>query len=309
MRPPPLSVIFDVDFSEVEPADMAIGSALRAAALAAAHYVRVAWIQTAVEVGFEAGGSYVRGIESAGRVEIEEERTIGDGDDIRAFEITVAITNTAKNAAIVEDGHAAFHLPSKIDWAASGGSIKRGTHGPYLHIPFRHGAFKAQGGRDDAGSTLGARKGMMPKEIYAQARQLQRREATRQGPIHGRDGSFLAADRYRWTGLARKQRRLRHQARVGELHASSTGSVSEPRRGPRGGNPAWQGSKFGGMMKTGPAGHSSFLTIRTITPNSPGWNIPAQPGYGIAKRLAADLQHDQELRDVLMHALTSTLTG
>lgn len=63
-------------------------------------------------------------------------------------------------------------------------------------------------------------------------------------------------------------------------------------------------------MKSGPKGHSSFITIRTITPNSPGWNIPAQTGHGVARQVAAALNggigHDR-FQELLMKAMVEAL--
>lgn len=54
-------------------------------------------------------------------------------------------------------------------------------------------------------------------------------------------------------------------------------------------------SKLEGMFKGGSRGHSQYMTIRTITPNSK-WIIPAQEGHFFTKRVAEwSLPHIQEM--------------
>jgi hypothetical protein len=72
-------------------------------------------------------------------------------------------------------------------------------------------------------------------------------------------------------------------------------------------NPAWQSSKFSGLLKSGPKGHSEYTTIRTITPNSPGWNIPAKQGLGVARMVASVVP--QHIQGLLSAAISGALGG
>ena len=74
-------------------------------------------------------------------------------------------------------------------------------------------------------------------------------------------------------------------------------------------NPAWGSSKFDGMFKAGSPGHAQYMTIRTITPNSPGWNIPAQAGLYIAARVSKMAESSDELRDLVLGAMLASLEG
>jgi len=293
-----------------------IGSALRRAALAAGLFIQTAWVETAVALGFESGGGYVSGLQSEGRVEIVSERA-DDADSGALYEVVVAVTNTAKHAAIVEDGHVAFHLPSHINWGKPGGSIKRTKKGrPYLNIPFGHSVYQTGKQREDGGTTIATHKRMMPRSVSRRAARQSRRLRENAGRQHDGAGKFIAADRYHWSGKG-KPRMRRGEVAPGVVAGMGSEATHVERRSARfvgrGAdgklfNPAWKSSKFEGLMKTGAPRHTEYMTIRTITPDSVGWNIPAQSGYGIARRVARELPRDEDLRALVVEAVMGTLS-
>lgn len=317
----PILITFGIDLEgtglDMRPMDE-LPMRLQAAALEAANYAKAAWARTADLLGAHDKGEYINGIQAAAVI-IEHEQTATDSDGQDYYEVVVAIKNTAPHANIVEDGHVAFHLPSRIDWSRTDGRIKRTSKGkPYLHIPFRHFApVKA-----DAGPTHQAIRHQMPQDIYEQAKKLRRRERLNQGPIYDEKGQFVAADRYKWTGKRGKHRLERGEVATG-FRVDPNGIAVEERRserligrtpGPRskgGGrpmvNPEWQTSKWEGLMKTGPIGHTQYMTIRTLTPDSRGWHVPARQGQGIARAVASELGHDPELRAIVLEAMQGML--
>lgn len=175
----------------------------------------------------------------------------------------VAVVNTAAYAEYLEYGRAGFHLPSVIThW-------KLGANGGrYLHIPFRHGTPIAAGG----GFSTGRRRQEMPREVYGLARQLQHRDRLAGfGSLYKRSKAYSVARRLDSGFPARLQ--------------SVPGYT-------------WKASKYEGLfnggMKETPGGgtQSSFMTIRTITPESEGWYIPPTPAHNFATRALDQIEPD-----------------
>ncbi len=316
MNPPDLSIWAEIDLPEFPQVDEAqFLRLLRASALRGAETIRSLWETRARELQIRRSGAYVHGISGGARIGIVEESESED-----RYEIVVEITNTAAHASIVEDGHAAFHLPSKINWASADGSIKRTRAGePYLVIPFRHFAFVPESERKDAdggggsGSTRHALKNMMPREVYAEAVKMERsfgptggaiseersapaggvHQSGRHVPEGGAYQQHKAAGRYKWAKDARdsgggpgKLSRPAAYHRPGQIIGGKREAWIET-SGPKGDNPSWGGSKFEGMRRMGPKGHTQYMTFRVITPKSEGWNIPAQAGHHIAAQVGS----------------------
>ena len=305
--------------------------ALRRRMILVAEFVRSVWAHRAMQTVSDTG-AYVRGITTEGRVEITFEES---GEDrIRA---TLLVTNTAKHARIVEDGHSAFHLPDRINWSDPMLRIKRGRTGrPYMHIPFRHYT-EAEAG-DASGPTRLRLRSMMPDHIYEMARALQRRVNRNMGPMYAAGGFrssdgtehrgqlFAQADLYRWHGArAGRDRRLQFgpsspgvivlpDGRAMVAHKGArlvTGGIGKGPGGTDAVNPAWQTNKYEGLMKTGAPGHTRYLTIRTITPDSPGWWIPSRHGHGIRRQVVMTLRHGKaadQLRKILGGAIIEEVT-
>jgi len=298
--------------------------ALNRGALFGAQYIQGLWIRVAQGMKVHDKGDYIRGISADARLDVEHNAIMGD-----TWEVVVAITNTCPHASIVEYGHPAFSLPQAINWGSGTGRIKRNEKGePYLHIPFRHAAFADADKREEQGMTQGTLRRMMPEHIYAQARNLSRvikQNAGLQYGVHG----YRAADKYHWP-KQRHRRRLNRghtspSIQLGANQRQDPGAHSpgrhnvgfEEHRGARmvgrdrnGGalvNPAWMRSRFHGMFKSGPKKHTQYMTIRTITPHSAGWNIPAQHGRYIMDKVATSLRSDGRLQEVMLMGVHEAL--
>jgi hypothetical protein len=293
---------------DAEPNLEAVRQRLHAQMRIAAQFVKGLWVRRAMDLHISRSGAYVRGIAEQGEI-----RVVAESSGATHIEVTYEIVNTAPHARIVEDGHPAFSLPQAINWGSTKGRIKHGAKGPYLHIPFRHAAYQTPAQRASKGTTRGALRSMMPEHIYKTAKQLSHTMKRKEGPIH-KEGRFVQADRYQWGGRMRHQTspkiQLGHgrgQANEGfEAHRGER-QVGRDRSGKPLVNPAWKSSKFKGMFRTGPPGHTRYMTIRTITPRSRGWNIPAQVGYGVARQVAANVRSgaaSRRLRSLLENAAT-----
>ncbi len=313
---PELHFMFEVEGSEhLEGIDIeALKVAFHRGALFGGQWLQGLWIRIAQERDIRRSGEYIRGIQEQGRIEVS-----GDG-----FDLLIEITNTCGHASIVEDGHAAFSMVAAINW--SGGSVKHGAKGPYLHIPFRHSAYASSARADAQGLTMGTRRAMMPEDIYRKAKRLQYRQRLNVGRQYDASGRFVAADRYAWQHPNVKAGRRMHRGEVsaaftmggpgvdldgwaGSYERRSTRLVGRDHNGNPLINPTWKQSKFEGLFKTGAPRHSEYMTIRTITPRSEGWNIPAQAGHGIARTLASIAPGSEALNTVISSAMASVLAG
>lgn len=284
---------------------------LEARAMVAAELIRGAWADLAKQEGVHRTGAYIAGIRANGRIDLVSSRK---GDNLPVVEVVVDITNTAPHAHLVEVGHAAFSLPDKVNWGNNKGSIKRSKDGvPYLHIPFRHFAYASPSERMKHGHQPHVIAAMMPESIYKQSKGLARTIPMRAGPVYSQAGQFLARDAYSVQGRAGQPSRLQHVADIGSRMTLSSRladqhHIVDVRRGatavsPGLSNPAWQGSKFSGMIKSGPERHTTYLTIRTLTPFSAGFRIPAVPGKYIVARLAKSIVSGM-LKPIILDILT-----
>ena len=242
--------------------------------------IQSTWVLLAQAMSVRESGSYIAGIESDESVQIIQPAR-RDGPIVTGV---VEVTARAAHSRYVEEGHVAFHLPDKINWG--GPSVKTTKTGKrLLHIPFRHAAYDAT--PTASGLTTATRRRMMPAAIYAEAKDLTRTVKKNEGPIRSSDGKFTQADRYAWGN------RLHGVSRAGFL-SSKAGNSENLRSSRQVGwsgkkrlvNPAWGSSKFEGMFKGGSEGGTQYMTIRTITPDSPGWNIPAKQGLWLARKVA-----------------------
>jgi hypothetical protein len=244
------------------------------------------WMKVADDRGVR--GNYLHGIQP-GTVERLPATT-------NAMLFGIRVENTWKRAVFVDDGRMAFHLPSRINWA--GPKVKHGKKGPYLHIPFGHAAFATEKQLEADGATVQTRRSMMPADLYAQAKKLRPRVPQEAGPQYDAQGRYKQADLYAWGGKPGQATRIRHDATgtvagpggPGDQQWRGRTVVAGRIRGQAVVNPAWSSSKYDGMFKSTGNGHTKYLTIRTITPNSQGWHIPAMPGLGIARAVTADLR-------------------
>jgi hypothetical protein len=161
------------------------------------------------------------------------------------------VVNVARHASAVEYGHPSFHLPSVIRWGQTRASRRTKKGSWVIYVPFRHTT-----PRTEAGITPLAQRQMMPTAVYRVARTLQPGQRITTGPTRGRTVHA--------PGLTPYQPRTAVNIRPGYRHAS----------------------RYEGMRRQGAKGHTRYITFRAITPQSPGWTIPAQPGTHIAQRVA-----------------------
>lgn len=287
-------------------------------ALAGGDFAKAAWLAHAEALGWRNSGpnSYVGGIQALDNISISDVRA-----DSENWEVTITVTNTSPHASFVEHGRSAFHLPDKINWG--GPNVKQGKNGPYLHIPFGHSAHQSAKKRETSGMTQGTLKKMMPAHIYRQAVGLERRIRNGAGRQHNAAGQFIAADKYHWGGDTKRRRLDRSGSKPSIIGGSGDGgphnqthvehrsarTVGRDKHGGAMTNPAWKSSKFHGMMKTGSKGHTEYMTIRTITPNSAGWNIPAMAGYFIARKVSARLANDPRLPEIIYAGMMNVIPG
>lgn len=294
---PQIGVRFGLEVSDLDALSNlsmeAIKQAVTRGAFLVAEEIRRRWVLHAREAGVWDTGGYVRGIQQDARVElVREVAHLPEEGGAGFIQVVIDIVNTARHASVVEDGHAAFHLPSKIDWTRSA-SVKVAADGTrYITVPFRHAA-----PRTGEGITPGAESRMMPREVYNQARKLSFSTRQNAGRQFGPTGQFIAADKYNWGG------RMKRTAEVGAAYRHPMGGLRSERRGESsvigaGENPAWKTSKFAGMVRMGAPRHSVYMTFRILTEKSTGWNIPAQAGKGIARAVAREVSESQEVRDI-----------
>lgn len=317
------------------PADVDL-ALTRAAVWRAGEIVRQEWVRLAgVAVG-RASGEYVDALGAQQAVVYPY-----DGDAL-----AIGIVNDAPHAGLIEWGFEAFNLASKIKWGQTPGAKKNKRGGWYINIPFRH--------YTPGGKTPAARRGAMPSSVYQVAKHLQpgqrlttdaarilagqhqdvRAEYAR-GMAGGvgrlvavqsvkeqevrwqalgmtstvtRPGTQLAPASARTRALMGKSKPKSAASLIGglEIARKGGGPVPDPNRK--------SASIFEGMFKNGAPGHTQYMTIRTITPQS-SWVIPSRPGAHLAEQAAraTDLPvriilEDAFRTDVELHLLKS-LTG
>jgi hypothetical protein len=263
------------------PTEAEIRAGVKAATRTAALFAQALWRQRAQDLGVRRTGAYLAGIQNAA---ID---TTHEHDSATATSIGFEIVNLAPHAGIIENGHPAFSLAQAIHW--DGPKVKRGKKGPYLMIAFRHNAYQAPEQLDRSGATYGTRRAMLPSDIYDRAKALgpkQRLHHEMAGPAVLGGPEAIDA----WRGARAVQGRTKQGNKLS--------------------NPAWKGSKYHGLMRKCAKGHSQYLTIRVITPQSAGWNIPARMGLHIARQVAGALNggigHDR-FRSLLVGEIRKAL--
>ncbi|MFA5801217.1 MAG: hypothetical protein WC911_01940 [Thermoleophilia bacterium] len=271
-----------------------VGAALESATWRTAQWMRNQWADQAQRMGVHDTGAYLRGIREDGMI-VPVSSNLAD-PSAAMFAVVLDVVNTAKHAQAVEEGSMAFHMPDRVDWARSG-RVKVSKKGvPYIHVPFRHYTHAA------SGSTATALRSMMTKEITAEAKTLDRRLALGAGFQHTPEGQFVAVDKYRWAGLSDKKRITRPGASVGDPEWRGAKHVAFGMV-----NPAWKSSKYEGLMKTDPEKHTNYMTIRTMTRDSPGWNIPAKAGKWVARTTAQITESSDEVKKTFETAFAKAI--
>jgi hypothetical protein len=189
--------------------------------------------------------------------------------------LAVHVANTAPYARVLEDGHAAFHLPSRIDWgqAITRGTAKVSKTGTrYLRVPFRHFTPAQEGG----GVSAARARAMMTPDTYKLALAASRGDKSARKRLH-QEGTQLSRPYRIIPGVpAELLRRAQHQE----------------------GQPGytWHARTYEGLRREeqktpGGSAGSTWLTFRTLTEDSVGWFIPAMSGFHFAQRVM-DLVRD-----------------
>lgn len=274
--------------------------ALRAAVRAAGGIVQQAWIQLASGQALARdSGSYIAGLQQPGSV-----RSPFEGDPY-----AVAVFNLAPHAAVIEEGHGPFSLPSRINWGRP--SVRRGKNGPYIIIPFQHFTPSA--------SAPSSRRRSMPAGVYEVARQLRPGERI---ALHPREGDAMPVQRGDRVVAMRQGRTISptnpapftESRRIwirGQPEAQHPGGARSPQSiaaglelGQAGSPFRTSASIFEGLQKLpGQGGGSKYMTFRIITPRSQGWIIPGRAPTHLSQRAAAATE--AEVRHVLTEALSA----
>jgi len=270
--------------------------ALRAAVVEAGFTIRSQWVELASGPMLNRlTGDYVNHLNAPDAVRQSYE------DD----PFSVAVFNTARHAAAIEDGYSAFNLAERINWPSPKTRFNK-DGGMYLIIPFRH---HTPGGA----MNVGTQKASMPASVHQVAVELQPKERltfkppktpmqtvmTAGGNVRGvgpAGGKFLTPGGKQATrdatasatrvpvGVGKEV--WQHPGPVkspqsiaaGRAHAQATGQ-KEPSRF------RVEDSIYEGMRKTGGPNHTQYMTWRVITPDSQWW-VPGQEGKHIAKAAA-----------------------
>lgn len=293
-------------------------TSLREAIRWAGEHLRERWIDCANNTIERATGDYVNGLSDASSV-----RWPYDSD-----ELAVGTFNTAKHAAAIEEGYAAFHLPERIEWGT--GKTKYGKNGWYLLIPFSHTGPPKPG----KGNSVASIKASMPESVHALASKMKPGERLtlsparlhqdikemrhgKGGPIIGFRGTGPGGGRYVTPANESTRREMTARNRVisignGQTATTHPGPLPSPASRYAAGEHALTHGQaipdltrkapsiYEGLFRSGAPGHGQYTTIRAITPNSPGWWIPGQPGRYIARRVAEE--NAAEVRDAISAA-------
>lgn len=286
-------------------------TALAAAVRQVGELQRQSWVKKASgELVDRDTGAYIAGLRQPDSL-----RYPFDGD-----QLTIGVFNVAPHAAPIEYGHGAFNLAQRIRWGQTPASRLSKTGQWYMVIPFRHYTPARAGG---GGSPARFRRSM-PASVYSLARRLApgERLTFHPGQIVARTGAITrkaAGGRTQTLAVrglgpaggrilevrAGAPRRAAHQyAREIDIgggrtvtqhpgHAKSPRSIQAGIEHARvhGGPPPSPfratSSIFEGMVRTGAAGHTRYMTFRVITPDSQ-WMIPARAPAMVAKRVAEE---------------------
>jgi len=203
-------------------------------------------------------------------------RYVADTSFTRMFPYTgnplsVAVMNHAPYAQAIEEGHAGFHLPSRIAWPTEKSRIsKKGRF--YLTIPFRH----MTPGKESEGIGAGRARTVMPREVYRAALAAFKAGRTPTFPV-GRDPG----------GRMMFRGQLSRPYRVMNVPQWLTNKALRQEGQP---GYTWRAGKFEGMRRiiqksASGARSSTFMTWRTLSQDSAGWWIPPMAGFHFAQQV------------------------
>jgi hypothetical protein len=191
--------------------------------------------------------AYIQGLQGGGGVSIR----------LEGNSLTLTVRNDTPQARRIEEGHAAYHLPDRIDWGAV--SARRAKDGRlYLVIPFRH--YSAQRGVRAQASSPMARRAALPRSVYTVAQRLQAGQSLTAGPTRP---PLIHAP-----GLVPYQPRYPRNVRPDYTHASM----------------------YERLQRTGSGRGTRYLTFRTLRQDSPGWWIPPKAGRHLAALTVREIE-------------------
>lgn len=239
---------------------------------AAAELVRWAWVQLAEGSSMSPAqqARYVEGLTDARSII----HPVG-GDPL-----TATIVNVSPLANSIDEGHGAYHLPSRIHWASTLGAMKNKFGRYYMFIPFTHGAYRGRKG------PMRTQARAMPPAVYRRARLLKPGQYLTSGPGGGR---YIHTP-----GMTPYVPRYHRNIRPGYTHTlRQERMIRQPGRG--------KGSQY--------------LTFRTMTQSSTGWWVPPQAGLHLARQAEQDTAAAVEqmlaaaMREDMAQLMTDTLGG
>jgi len=185
--------------------------------------------------------------------------------------LSVAVANTAPYAQVLEEGHAGFHLPSRIQWPTPHSRVsKKGDY--YLRVPLRHFTPGGEGG----GIGSWRARASMPTAVYRDALRMfrgDRRAAVRVFQA----GRWISRP---YGAMPDVPQWLRRYAMSTEGHPGYT----------------WRARQYAGLTQstqvnpeTG-ARSSTYHTFRTLSQHSAGWWIPPMAGFHFTKLVVDKLK-------------------
>lgn len=253
-----------------------LGPAMRDAMVGAGEAIIYAWRQLVTEAGQIDTGEYLR------RLTPQEALRYPYGDPL-----TVAIVNTAPHAGFLEYGRAGFHLPSH--WR----KWKTGKTGhQYAHVAFRIRTPKGDGS-GGVSSSRGRPGVTMPGPLYTRVLERLRVAGDR---IKTADLRKIGRPPGDYTNV--RQTKSYHYYR--QIFGDFPSKLSGP-------GYTWKTGQYEGMFFAGThaGSHGQYYTIRTITPDSPGWFIPPSPAHHYAERALEKAAPD--IQDMLQDAAAADL--
>lgn len=213
------------------------------------------WLQAASgrEMSYQGSTFSLKRVSGEYARSIEHGMQYPEGGDSLAGRVTA----NAGHAQAIEQGSPARDLKPGL---LGGPKARRGKNGSiYTIIPFRHGSPDAL--------TMKA----MPREIYAQARRLAHSKITGSYLDQNAHGGMVRRNTYQWGG---------------RLKETTTGWRS--RIQPEGHEYTHSTAIFSGMVRMGSPKHSSFMTFRVVSSNSPtnSWWSPGTDPKPVAAAVA-----------------------
>lgn len=185
--------------------------------------------------------------------------------------LSIEVYSDSPQARPIEDGNTIIDLHAVLPYATKARMSKTGKR--YLRIPFRHATTEPGGTGGSRFQSVSNRWGsnvLPPQVVVAMQR---KNPSTVTGTYYERGPNVK--------GMVQRNLYSPHPGRLtaNELRRLGIGPLF----------PA--GRKLVGLMRTGEKGHSSYITIRTLSEANPdGWRIPAYQAQHVAQATARSLQ-------------------